>query len=403
LLDHMPDLRANSPAQALVASPDQRMAAELKHLLGRELPQMRVTLLTAYPPRASLVELVNAGCIELCFLDIAANRPTAFEVMSHIGTLCPDVPVLALLPTNDPDLILQCLRQGASEFLIQPFTPDQLHAALAKLSRFHLARTGEPAPVSRVYCVVPSKGACGATTVACHLAPALKRQGGKKVLLADMDGLTGTVAFLLKLKSQYSFVDALSHAGSLEADVWKQLVTSTQGVDVLLSPENPVESIAEIADPSPIVNYARRAYDTVVLDAGGPYGEWNLTLARAADEVLLIATSELATLNSAQRASVYLENNGTASAKIRLVINRHTKEVGLRREAIEQALQCAVFETLPNDYETIQRSLLDGKPAAPGSGFGKSMVRLAAALAGPPASDHKNGSSLTNLLRKLSG
>ncbi len=379
------------------------MGAELKQLLGRELPRMKTTPLSAYPPQGTLFELLEAEAIELCFLDIASNRAAAFDAMSHIGTRRPDVPVLALLPANDPDLILQCLRQGASEFLIQPFTPDQLHAALAKLSRFHLARAPEPSSNSRIYSVIPSKGACGATTIACHLAPALKKQSGNRVLLADMDGLTGTVAFLLKLRSHYSFVDALNHAGGLEADVWKQLVVSTQGVDVLLSPENPVDSIAEDADPSPIVNYVRSAYDVVVFDIGGPYGEWNLALAKAADEVLLIASGELAALNSAQRASVYLERHGTPSARIRLVINRYAKESALRREAIEQALQCEVFETLPPDHETVQKSLLDGKPAPASSGFGRGMARLAAALSGPSLKEQTNGSGLTNLLRKLSG
>ena len=378
----MSDLRVAEPALALVASPDQRMAADLKHLLGHELPRLRLIVQGDYPSPSSLAALPAQGGIQLCFLDIASDRAASFAAISLLGSCCPGVPVFALLRSNDPDLILQCLRQGATEFLVHPFTPDQFRSALAKLSRFHLARTAEPETNSRVYCVLPGKGACGASTVACHLAHTLKRQGAAKVLLADMDGMTGTVAFLLKLKSNYSFVDALSHVGNLDAGVWKALVTPAQGIDVLLAPENPVETLGDDADPSPIVAHARRIYDAVVLDGGSPYGAWNAALARAADETLIVTTGELAALHSFRRARAYLEANGVNGECVRLVINRFTKSLGLDCGAIEQALQYQVFSTLPADPESIQRSLMEGRPAPSNSSFGKSVVYLAAALAG---------------------
>ena len=50
---------------------------------------------------------------------------------------------------------------------------------------------------------MPAKGAAGATTIACNLAYQCKRLGASKILLADLDPLTGTVSFVLKLKSTY--------------------------------------------------------------------------------------------------------------------------------------------------------------------------------------------------------
>lgn len=374
------------------------MAAELKHLLGRELPQTALTVLGTYPNRAALAELA-AGGMRLCFLDIASDQGTAFAVMPLFGSACPGVPLFALLPSNDPDLILQCLRQGASEFLIQPFTADQFHGALAKLSRFRPSQVAEAESNARVYCVMPGKGACGATTVACHLAYSLKRRDSGKVLLADLDGLTGTLAFLLKLKSNYSFADALTHAGSLDADVWRALVTPSQGIDVLLSPETPVDGIGDVSDPTPILSYSRRAYGAVVLDAGGAYGEWNLALARLCDELLLVTTNELAALHAVQRVRVYLKANGVDLSKTRLIVNRYSQEMGFDRQGIETALQCEVFDTLPSDYETIQKSMMEGKLAPSGSRFGKSIARLAEQLGGGQSTESK-GSLFSGLFRK---
>jgi pilus assembly protein CpaE len=399
----MPESHATGASRALLVSPDPRMAAELRRLLGCELPRTAAIVLDTYPSRATLAELAAAG-MQLCFLDVASDRAAAFETMSQAADACPGVPVLALLRSNDPDLILQCLRQGAGEFLVQPFTAEQLNAALSKLSRFRLPQAQAAQTRGRIYCVMPGKGASGATTVACHLAFALKRQKSERVLLADLDWMTGTAGFLLKLKSSYSFADALAHAGSLDADLWKALVAPCQGVDVLLSPENPVDGIGEAAGPAPVLSYSRRTYTAVVLDAGGAYGPWNAALARMCDDLLLVTTGELAALHSVQRAQAYLRKHGVDRSKMRLVINRSLDDFKLRREGIETALQTPVFAALPDDPGAIRKSIIEGRPVAPGSRFGKAMARLAQQLAGGPAPEKKgSGSFLPAFLKRLTG
>jgi pilus assembly protein CpaE len=311
--------------------------------------------------------------------------------MSEASTWAPGLPVLALLPGNDPDLILQCLRQGASEFLIRPFTADQLRAALAKLSRTHSAKPVRPESSARLYCVMPGKGSSGATTVACNLACHLARSETGKVLLADMDPLTGTLAFLLKVKTSYSFLDALQHVASLDADLWKSLVTSWQGLDVLLSPENPVDGITEACDPAPVMGYVRQSYSAAVLDTGGAFGDWNLSIARLCNEILLVTTNELAALHATQRVLAYLESNGVERAKVRLLVNRYRSDHGLAEGEIQTALRSQVFHMLPSDSESIQRALLDGKPALPTGKFGKSLAALAERLAGPSRPKKSSG------------
>jgi pilus assembly protein CpaE len=380
----MPEPQGKPDARALVISPDPRLASDLAALLERELPSSPAAVLRAYPAQAELQAAAAAAW--LCFLDITANPPGAFAVLSAISGACPNVAVVALLGANEPDLILQCLRQGASEFLIQPFTADQLRAVLDKLKRFRPAGPEAAAAGGRVYCVMPAKGACGATTVAVNIAFALKRLLNKPVFLADMDGLTGTLPFLLKLKSNYSFVDALSQAGSLDADLWRALVTRCQGIDVLLSPENPVQSIGEAYDPSPLIRYARQSYEAAVLDIAGALGDCNLAAIRSCDELLVVTTNELPALHAAQRLLLYLELNDIDRAKVRLLVNRFREQIGLCRDDIATALRQEVFHTAPNDHPAIARSLMEGKPAQAATDFGKSISALAKLLGSSKAS-----------------
>lgn len=392
----------NGPWKALLVAPDRDVAAGLTRLVSSELPGTMLVPLKSYPPRAVVSELAADPALRLCFLEVCSGPEAALEFLSEITKLAPELAVVAVLSRNDPDLILRCLRQGASEFLIQPFTTDQLEAAMEKLSRTHPAASPPAESLARVYCVMPGKGACGATTLACNLAFQFQRIQGGKILLADMDALTGTVAFLLKVKSNYSFLDALTRAASLDADLWRSLVTACQGVDVLLSPENPVDGITEACDPAPVLHFSRQSYDTVVLDSGGAFGDWNLAIAKLSEELLLVTTNELPSLHVTQRALAYLQQNGIDRSKIRLVVDRFQPDVGLGRQEVQAALHCQVSHLLPNDYESIQKALLDGKPVLPGSKYGKSVAALAEALAGQEPAK-KRSSLFSGLLSAFRG
>jgi len=54
--------------------------------------------------------------------------------------------------------------------------------------------------------------------------------------------------------------------------------------------------------------------------------------------LLLVTTNELPALQAAQRALSYLDTNRIGRWKIRLVVNRYLRDVGLSREVIGTAL-----------------------------------------------------------------
>jgi pilus assembly protein CpaE len=312
------------------------------------------------------------------------------------------MPMVALLPGNNPDLILRCLRQGAADFLIRPFTTDQIDAAVEKVAR------QIPAPSARsggakTIAVFPAKGACGATTIACNLAFQSKRLGSKKILLADLDPLTGTISFLLKVKSGYSFLDVLIRQGSLDGDLWKQMVTAHQGIDVLLSPENLTDGIDDLVDASPILDFAQGSYETIIVDCGNSYTNWNLSIAYLCDELVLATTNELPSLQAAQRALAWFDQQRIDPSKIRVVVNRYEREIGLNSDVISSALQADVFQVIPADYEAVQKSQMDGKPLPPSSMAAKAMAALADKVCGKRerSSEDKKSSSLTGGFKSL--
>jgi pilus assembly protein CpaE len=392
----------SSPRRAIVVSPDRQLTAELEPFLVQNLAGTPLTHHAAYPsPRDAQVQLGPANS-QIIFLDIPSSPDQALPLLAEL-TATPGTQVLVVLAGNDPDSILKCLRAGASDFLLRPITSDQVQDALSKLARLQPASTDAATNQAKIISVMPAKGACGATTLACNLAFQWKRMGAKKILLADLDPLAGTMSFLLKLKSTFSFMDVLQRGHELDVDLWKTTVANSGGIDVLLAPDLAITGIPQFVDASPILNFARNAYDVVVVDTGSVYGEWNLSQARMANEILLVTTNELPALQAAQRALSYLEANKIGKWKTRLVVNRYQRDVGLNRDVIGTALHTEVFETIPSDYDAVQAALMEGKPVPATTPFGKGVSQLAGRLGGPAEKEKKSSGGGSGGLSGLLG
>jgi len=369
----------------ILVTPGRRITAAILPLVSAELPTAQVIELQGYPKDGNLGDLGSSGAI--CFLDLISDPEDGVEALTRLVQGSPNVPVVALVPDSNPSLILQALRVGARDFLTEPFSPDQFRTVLDKLASIlpHLT-----AGLGRIFTVIPAKGGCGASTLAFNLAVQLRKAGAERTLLADLDPMTGTQAFQMKLRPGFSFLEILNQGSGLDADIWRGVVQSYSGIDVLLAPDHPVDGAQEMGDTRPILEFSRRMYDAIVADMGCAYGEWTLSAARVSDEILLTATNELPSLQAAQRVMSYLDSNGIASQKIRLVVNRFNKDVGLSKEMIETAMQTSVYQLIPSDYDDAQQALLEGKPLQNTSTIGKPIAKMAANLIGKDVTENKN-------------
>ncbi|MGA2182314.1 MAG: AAA family ATPase [Bryobacteraceae bacterium] len=391
--------RSTGNWKALFISPNNQLTLELLPLVSHHPAVSPASQLRTYPTPRELQDNMAAHGANLCFLDVTSDPDRALECLADVLAINSAIPVIAVLSGDDSNLILRCLRQGATEFLGQPFAQEQLDAAMAKIARLNPASVAKRA---RVYLVVPAKGGCGATTIATNLAWQWKRLGAKRILLADLDPLAGTLSFLLKIKGTFSFLDVLHRSGDIDEDLWKAMVTSQNGVDVLLSPDNPGEGQSDLSDAAPVIEYARYHYDVAILDTNSVYGRWNLSQAQAADEVLLITTNELPALQAAQRSLAYLQRNQIGRWKTRVIVNRYERGVGLEQDVIGTALDVDICHVLPSDTDAVQKSLMDGKLIQPGSAMGRSVHALADRLAGREQNGNKSASLASSLLSLFS-
>ena len=390
----MPDQNSSegSEFRPLVICPDRALFAHLATLWGGIGSGVELES-HPYLSQEQALGLVTQDGANMCFLDVGTNQQDALALLRVLRKAA--VPVIALHTSNDPELILSCLREGAGEFLCLPGKIEQFREAIHRITRRSRAQNGRFR--GEVLCFVPGKGACGATTIACNLAFQLLSVTGEKVMLADLDPLTGTVAFLLKISSDYSFVQALANSSRMDDDLWKGLVVNCRNLDVLLSPETPMDIVQDEQDLAALLSYWRQMYSYVLLDIATPYTDWGLALARLCDSLMVVTTNELPAVLATQNALAYLERNGVPRSKVKPILNRYNTDVGLDQEAIEVALDLPVYHVLPSDYLCVQKALLDGHSIPSNTKVGKSITELAERLAGRKHTASRKPSLLSGL------
>ncbi len=349
-----------------------------------------------YPRPGEAEALAINKRLTICFLDVETDAERALALMAEILGL---MPVVALHQEKDADLILRCLRRGACEFLADP-SEEAVRGVFDRLRE----RSAPQRSRSRgtVYCTVPGKPGCGASTVAAHLALHLHADGGRKVLLVDGDPLAGSIGFMLKVKTEFHLGDAVRDWQRLDDDLWRRLRTSFGGIHVLPAPEIPAGHIEmEGGMAAALITFWQEQYDAIVVDMPDLRVAADSGFAAAADQILLVTTNELAAVHATRRGLEFLDGVLGERSRLRLIVNRYTPALGLKREDIQSALHLEPYALLSSDYELVQDALLEGKPVASRSKFRSSIQALSRQLNGEKPLEKKQASWMERLhLRK---
>ena len=183
---------------------------------------------------------------------------TATEQMA---ATVPSAAVVMMSVQGEADYLRRSMLAGAREFLVKPFSSDELTASIrqvhsrerdkaSRMAAVPVATTGSGggAPTSdgggdpgRIIAVFSPKGGVGRTTVAVNLAVAAATDLGKKVVLVDASFQFGDVGVLLNLNPKSkSIADLLPQLEANELDSLDMFVIDhTSGVRVLLAPPTP--------------------------------------------------------------------------------------------------------------------------------------------------------------------
>jgi len=358
----------------LVVCPDPELTRRMLNVL-RDLGLPDIPHIPEYPRTGSMAALGAEYHANICFVDLLTNEEHALLLVAEAAV---EMAVVSLHPHHDAELILRALRRGASDFL-SDLTTEQVSGVFERLRKSRVS--SQPRAVGAVYCVMPGKPGCGASTLAAQFAIESHRLGVPRVLLIDADFLTASVAFQLKLRSDFHLGDALRDLKRMDVDLWSRLTVPCHGIDVLLGPEDCSTPLCMTrADASELLTFLRDRYDVVIFDLPGPGMAVDTGLALLTGDLILVTTNELSALHATRRAIEYLERSGITRDRIKLVLNRYTPHTGIKREDVRTVLQLDPITALANDYQAIQSAILEGRPLSEALSFSRSVANLARTL-----------------------
>ena len=205
--------------------------------------------------------------------------------------------------TNDVTLYRELVRRGVSDYMISPVgTLDVVRSICGLFS------APDAKPVGRIIAVVGAKGGVGASTVAHNIAWSIARNLSLDSVVTDLDLAFGTAGLDYNQDPPQGIADAVFSPDRIDtAFVDRLLSKCTDHLSLLAAPatlERAYDFNAEAFDT--IFDSLRTTMPCVVLDVPHQWNGWTQRTLVNADEILIVATPDLANLRNAKNLFDYL-------------------------------------------------------------------------------------------------
>ncbi|HTG87398.1 MAG TPA: AAA family ATPase, partial [Pyrinomonadaceae bacterium] len=132
-----------------------------------------------------------------------------------------------------------------------------------------------------------------------------------------------------------------------------------------------------------IMELLRQRFDNVIIDTPHSFDAVTISALDHADQILMVLTLEIHAIRSTRRALEIFDRLGYPRKKIRLVVNRWSKNVELDQKQVEGFLGERVIGFVQSDYRAAVNSINLGQPlveSAPTSRVTTDLRAIAAKL-----------------------
>jgi pilus assembly protein CpaE len=294
----------------------------------------------------------------------------------------PFTQIIMMSVQGEADYLRRSMLAGAREFLIKPFSSDELISSIRRVHQLGASRrkampslpqteAGSAAADKRVtrtsgkiVSVFSSKGGVGCSTIAVNLAIALQQASAIKVALVDSSLQFGDVGVLLNLYANRTIADLASNADELDEELISDVfIPHSSGVKALLAPPRP--EVADTVSPSLISDVLKRLrplFDIVIVDTGSVLDDVVLNVLDISDKIIVVTTPEIPSIKDAKLFFEVTEALDYERERIMFVLNKSDRRINIRAEDIEANIKYPIEGQLPLDERTATTAVNQGVP-----------------------------------------
>ncbi len=285
-------------------------------------------------------------------LVVVESKGRAEDILGHLDGLAevcdPGTKVLVIGHVNDVLLYRELIRRGVSEYVVAPLDLFDVLRAIGDL--YH---SPEAALLGRSVAFIGAKGGCGSSTIAHNVAWSIAKTFANDVMVADFDLAWGTAGLDFNQDPTQGVLDALLSPERIDEVFLDRLLTKCSDHLSLLAAPALLDRTYDFDELAfdPTVEVARGNVPVVVLDLPHQWTDWVRRQLREADEVVIVATPDLANLRNAKNLSDVLRAARPNDAPPRLVFNQvgMPKRPEIKLDDFAKALDLTVAATIPFD------------------------------------------------------
>jgi pilus assembly protein CpaE len=313
----------------------------------------------------SVSDWLGSPAPDICIIDFDRDRRKAAQTAENIHGGAPETALFAVSTDAQPDLIIQSMRSGCSEYLLKPIGREQLLNAVARVGGRRKERT--QAFKAQVLAFIGAKGGCGVTSLVTQLGALLANSFSKRTLVVDLHPDFGDAALYLGLtKYRYHFFELVENTDRLDGELLQSfLAHHSSGLEVIPAPEG--TDVPRRILPGAVAqtfDFLRARYDYILVDMAPGLSDENLEMVRHCDQLHMIAIAEVSALRNVVRHFEYLTRKEIPRERFRVVLNRHQKRSLISDGEIEKTLGQKIYWKVPNQYAHVVKVINGGDPIA---------------------------------------
>jgi pilus assembly protein CpaE len=318
-------------------------------------------------------------------LEAPAGRDALLVQLEELAQYCDaGTKVVVLGKLNDIVLYRQLIARGVSEYLVAPFGVVDFVQAMSQLFSVPGAK-----PLGRVIAVVGAKGGVGASTVAHNLAWGLASLTEMATIIADFDLAFGTAGLDYNQDPPQGVAEAVFAPERVDAVLVDRLLSKCGDHLSLLAAPATLDRILDFGETSfdSLVDAMRASTPWIVLDLPHVWSGWARRILVSADEVIVIASPDLANLRNAKNLIDGVKSARLNDSPPRLVLNGvgMVKRPEIAAAEFAKAVEIAPTAIIPHDAKLFGGAANNGQMVAEIEPNGKTaqvFADLASVLAG---------------------
>jgi pilus assembly protein CpaE len=345
----------------------------------------------------------NALCPNLLIVESNSPRETILTELSQLAQVCdPTTKVIVIGHVNDVILYRELMRQGVSEYFVAPINLLQMISVISGLYNDPKAK-----PVGRVVAFVGAKGGVGSSTIAHNVGWLISREYNVETVITDLDLAFGTAGLNFNQEAGMGIADALSSPERVDATLLDRLLTKCNDKLSLLASGGLVDRDFHIDGNAvgAVLDVVRHNVPLVIVDVPNLWAAWTKYTLVHADDVVITATPELASLRNAKNMFDVLKAARPNDSVPKIVLNQTgvPKRPEIPVAEFAKALGVEPLAVFPYDPQVFGTASSNGQmiiEVAPKSRAAEVVNSLASQLSGREAPKPAPKFSLFSSLRK---